>query len=79
MSEQRFTTIYLGNPYECVIKDHFEDKSYGTISGEEKAIKGLCGLLNTQQATIDTYKEAVLTLVGILAENGIIVSGVKDE
>lgn len=41
--------------------------------------KEVCKKLNEQQATIDTYKEAVLTLVGILAENGIIVSGVKDE
>ena len=68
MSEQRFATIYLGNPYECVIKDHFEDKTYGTISGEEKAIKSLCGLLNEQQDQISYWKHKVNSLLWILSQ-----------
>ena len=37
------------------------------------------GLLNEQQEQLDLYKEAILTMLGLLADKGIIFSGVKDE
>lgn len=35
--------------------------------------------LNEQQEQLDLYKEAILTMLGLLADKGIIFSGVKDE
>lgn len=39
----------------------------------------LCELLNNQQDELDIYKEVILTMVGLLAEKGLIFAGVKDE
>lgn len=35
--------------------------------------------LNEQQEQLDLYKEAILTMLGLLADKGILFSGVKDE
>lgn len=53
-----------------------------TVSFEVKdeiAALRLCGLLNNQQDELDIYKEVILTMVGLLAEKGLIFAGVKDE
>ena len=71
MSEQRFRANFDVSIYDA------EKEEY--ISVSERGLEEIAKRMNEQQSTIDTYKEAVLTLVGILAENGIIVSGVKDE
>lgn len=70
MSEKRFQKTRIVEKWGGIY-DSETDKVLDVNDVEHK--------LNEQQATIDAYKEAVLTLVGILAENGIIVSGVKDE
>ena len=36
-------------------------------------------MLNAQQEQLDLYKEAILTMLGLLADKGIIFSGDKDE
>ena len=42
-------------------------------------LKEVVELLNGQQEQLDVYKEAILTMLGLLADKGIIFSGVKDE
>ena len=76
MSDERFvvgsneigeiivTDVETGNVYR-----------YGDIS----RFFGLIRLLNEQQEQLDLYKEAILTMLGLLADKGIIFSGVKDE
>jgi len=68
MSEKRFTFYYeRGN--EVVFEDN----------GKRISDKQLVDLLNEQQEQLDLYKEAILTMLGLLADKGIIFSGVKDE
>lgn len=44
---QRYTTIHIGNPYECVIKDHRTGRTYGMFnSTDDEPIKNLCWILN---------------------------------
>ena len=80
MSEQQFLWNSLDGGENVFIKERGSDKSIHIkiIEGKYEFVDFM-KKVNEQQATIDTYNEAVLTLVGILAENGIIVSGVKDE
>ena len=47
--------------------------------GEEITTWDCCDVLNEQQEQLDLYKEAILTMLGLLADKGIIFSGVKDE
>ena len=42
-------------------------------------LKEVVDLLNGQQEQLDVYKEAILTMLGLLADKGIIFSGVKNE
>ena len=49
------------------------------VGGASYDLKGCCELLNEQQEQLDLYKEAILTMLGLLADKGIIFSGVKDE
>lgn len=42
-------------------------------------LEDCCEKLNEQQEQLDLYKEAILTMLGLLADKGIIFSGVKDE
>ena len=63
------------------------------VGGASYDLKGCCELLNEQQATIsalneeneqlrnelDKYKIVILQFVGLLVENGIIDSSVKEE
>lgn len=44
-----------------------------------EAVVKVVDLLNEQQEQLDLYKEAILTMLGLLADKGIIFSGVKDE
>lgn len=69
MSEKQFTTKNIICSNYCVFDNN--DKAYGN---DELVI-----LLNEQQEQLDLYKEAILTMLGLLAEKGIILSGVKDE
>lgn len=45
----------------------------------EIKLRIIVDLLNEQQEQLDVYKEAILTMLGLLADKGIIFSGVKDE
>lgn len=48
-------------------------------NGEMISTKECVDKLNEQQEQLDLYKEAILTMLGLLADKGIIFSGVKDE
>ena len=76
MSEKRFKLIKpLGTRLglkDIFIKDIVEDKYYNE---KEQVVD----LLNGQQEQLDVYKEAILTMLGLLADKGIIFSGVKNE
>ena len=76
MSEKRFKVNY----------ENFTENEYlpcGLIDMGENShiykIEDVCDLLNEQQEQLDLYKEAILTMLGLLADKGIIFSGVKDE
>ena len=45
----------------------------------ERKLEIIVDLLNEKQEQLDLYKEAILTMLGLLADKGIIFSGVKDE
>lgn len=38
MTENRFQIIYLGNPYDFVVKDHHTNKTYGTFQGDDESM-----------------------------------------
>ena len=72
MSDERF---YLGNNGTTIC-----DRSQGGSDGFNMlTIFKVVDLLNEQQEQLDLYKEAILTMLGVLADKGIIFSGVKDE
>ena len=74
MSEKRFTLFGLDNE---TIKDDVTKECYWVNEYVQR--KKLVDLLNEQQEQLDVYKEAILTMLGLLADKGIIFSGVKDE
>lgn len=76
MNEKRFKVNY----------EKFTENEYlpcGLIDMGENShiykIEDVCDLLNKQQEQLDVYNEAILTMLGLLADKGIIFSGVKDE
>ena len=74
MSEKRFVLFGLDNE---TIKDDVTKECYWVNEYVQR--KKLVDLLNEQQEQLDVYKEAILTMLGLLADKGIIFSGVKDE
>lgn len=50
-----------------------------TVTGRTFNSFEIVDVLNEQQEQLDLYKEAILTMLGLLADKGIIFSGVKDE
>ena len=73
LSEKRFT-VESTMVRECIL-DNKTGEQLDTFDYTER----LCELLNEQQEQLDLYKEAILTMLGLLADKGIILSGVKDE
>lgn len=73
LTEKQFT-LMLPN---AIINDTIVRKSY--YLSEKEDVEELVGVLNEQQEQLDLYKEAILTMLGLLADKGIIFSGVKDE
>ena len=49
---ERFTTIFIGNSYECVIKDHLTGNTCGMFNSDVKAVKEVVKLLNEHEKTI---------------------------
>ena len=66
MSEKRFK---LNDKGSFILEDGEPLKPLGKV----------VDLLNEPQEQLDLYKEAILTMLGLLADKGIILSGVKDE
>ena len=75
MSEKRFDYDLLWNNYYQIIELDDGDTDYLRRLSPTEIIK----MLNEQQEQLDLYKEAILTMLGLLADKGIIFSGVKDE
>lgn len=74
MSEKRFR-IGLDDVYFNCIEDFVFDTEVDCMIDNAEVLD----LLNEQQEQLDLYKEAILTMLGVLADKGIIFSGVKDE
>ena len=83
MSENRFVAeqVDVVNEDETEVWDIVFDteNTYAFMVRDTDTASGLCDLLNEQQEQLDLYKEAILTMLGLLADKGIIFSGVKDE
>ena len=86
MSEKRYFKIEYGEEWylfdsttisEQLVKEQAE-YGYGVFANSLSPSE-VVGLLNEQQEQLDLYKEAILTMLGLLADKGIIFSGVKDE
>lgn len=71
MSEKRFSETERNCYYTSLVFDNQTQEKLGTTKSVD--------LLNEQQEQLDLYKEAILTMLGLLADKGIIFSGVKDE
>ena len=69
MSEKRFE--FYSDEYLVGVLDTVTGKTFNSL--------GIVDKLNEQQEQLDLYKEAILTMLGLLADKGIIFSGVKDE
>ena len=69
MSEKRFE--FYSDEYLVGVLDTVTGKTFNSFEIVDK--------LNEQQEQLDLYKEAILTMLGLLADKGIIFSGVKDE
>ena len=70
MSEKRFKLSKYVTPSSV---SNFCDENGRMLNKE------VVKVLNEQQEQLDLYKEAILTMLGLLADKGIIFSGVKDE
>ena len=71
MSEKRFRANFDVSIYDS------EKEEY--ISVSDRGLEEIAKRMNEQQEQLDLYKEAILTMLGLLADKGIIFSGVKDE
>ena len=71
MSEERFS-VRLRRECDGVVYSFFDGDKLIDVDM-------IVDLLNEQQEQLDLYKEAILTMLGLLADKGIIFSGVKDE
>lgn len=58
----RFQIIGLGNAYDFVIKDHYEDKTYGTFQGEKDSMKRFLNDLNSEENKINNLNEKITEL-----------------
>ena len=70
MSEKRFRVMNNDSKQLYCIE---------SVDGEMFSNQEVVELLNEQQEQLNLYKEAILTMLGLLADKGIIFSGVKDE
>ena len=61
MSE-RYSVIFLGNPYEFVVKDHYEPVTIGVFNDGEDGVKELVKILNEQNELIEKLKDKNLQL-----------------
>ena len=79
MSEKRFVIDEKTNykDYPIILDTNTGD--WWVIQDTMMGTGKLLDLLNEQQEQLDLYKEAILTMLGLLADKGIIFSGVKDE
>ena len=86
MSEKRYFKVEYDEEWylfdsttisEQLVKEQAE-YGYGVFANSLSPSE-VVGLLNEQQEQLDLYKEAILTMLGLLADKGIIFSGVKDE
>ena len=75
MSEKRFELVSVCGDFGII--DTITDDVWFFETYESVVKVG--DLLNEQQEQLDLYKEAILTMLGLLADKGIIFSGVKDE
>ena len=75
MSEKRFKLQHIN---DLTDQEYMRLKKI-TDNGELITLGEVVGLLNEQQEQLDVYKEAILTMLRLLADKGIIFSGVKDE
>ena len=75
MSEKRFELVSVCGDFGII--DTITDEVWFFETYESVVKVG--DLLNEQQEQLDLYKEAILTMLGLLADKGIIFSGVKDE
>ena len=71
MNEKRFRANFDVSIYDSETEEY--------ISASENGLKEIAKRMNEQQEQLDLYKEAILTMLGLLADKGIIFSGVKDE
>ena len=94
MSKKRFVpSKYAGHTYDVKTDKHYyvTDEYVGCrelfdeiemLENENEQLKSELRKWNEQEKQVDNedvYKEAILTMLGILAENGLYFSGVKDE
>ena len=86
MSEKRYFKVEYDEEWylfdsttisEQLVKEQAE-YGYGVFANSLSPSE-VVDLLNEQQEQLDLYKEAILTMLGLLADKGIIFSGVKDE
>lgn len=61
MTEKRYTVIHLGNPVDCVIKDHASNNTIGVFSSMHNPVNEVCDLLNEQEETIKKQNQEILS------------------
>ena len=59
---ERYSVIFLGNPYEFVVKDHYEPVTIGVFNDGEASVKELVKILNEQNELIEKLKDKNLQL-----------------
>ena len=65
----RFKLIYLGNPYEFVLKDYSTNRTYGVFEGKlDNPMDEVVALLNKQAEEISYWKHKVSSLLWILGQ-----------
>ena len=69
MTEKRFTIIHIGNPYECVIKDHITDNTIGMFDSTTEPVNEVVECLNALHEENSLLKDIIKDIVIKLEAN----------
>ena len=68
---KRFTIIHIGNPYDCVIKDHNTNNTIGMFDSTTEPVNEVVDLLNEQHEEIIELREAMKRLMADMMGGGL--------
>ena len=62
MSDEQYTIIHLGNPYDFVIKNINEHETYGTFQGDKESMEEFIEKVNSIIKENDELKQKIKSI-----------------